>query len=218
MRRSDSICVARVPRRVFAIVTASPPITSTEFETLRESLTLAGAALDLPELHGGICGALCAGGSAAASRWLEESLGEDAAHPPLARSDSLGTLVLAIWETLEGTELKFAPLLPDDEAPLEEQVRALALWCHGFLAGLACAAPDLGRVAVAKNPAAPDALVEILVDFSEIGRAGLTQEDAADRDQADFAVAELKEYVRVNVQIVFEELAPRRSVAARDVH
>ena len=61
-------------------------------------------------------------------------------------------------------------------------------------------------------------VAEILGDFAEIGRAGVDDEDAADRDQADFALAELKEYVRVSVQIVFEQLADRREAAARDAH
>jgi uncharacterized protein YgfB (UPF0149 family) len=46
----------------------------------------------------------------------------------------------------------------------------------------------------------------------------LSEAEAAGEDQPDFALAELIEYVRVCVQIVFEELAPRRAAAARDVH
>jgi uncharacterized protein YgfB (UPF0149 family) len=59
---------------------------------------------------------------------------------------------------------------------------------------------------------------EILGDFAEMSRAGIDDEDVADRDRADFALAELKEYVRVSVQIVFEQLADRREAAARDAH
>ena len=51
-----------------------------------------------------------------------------------------------------------------------------------------------------------------------MSRAGVDDEDTADRTQADFALAELKEYVRVSVQIVFEQLADRREAAARDAH
>jgi hypothetical protein len=44
--------------------------------------------------------------------------------------------------------------------------------------------------------------------------------DAADRDSADFAHAELHEYVRVSVKIAFETLAARRASLsmARDLH
>jgi uncharacterized protein YgfB (UPF0149 family) len=59
-------------------------------------------------------------------------------------------------------------------------------------------------------------LTEILEDFAEISRAGLSGEDREDPDQADFALAQLKEYVRVSVQIVFEELAAQHAVASTD--
>ena len=49
-------------------------------------------------------------------------------------------------------------------------------------------------------------LAEILADFGEISRAGVTAEDGENSDQAEFALAELTEYVRVSVQIVYEEL------------
>ena len=61
-------------------------------------------------------------------------------------------------------------------------------------------------------------VAEILGDFAEMSRAGVDDEDTADPTQADFALAELKEYVRVSVQIVFEQLADRREATARDAH
>ena len=46
---------------------------------------------------------------------------------------------------LADRELEFAPLLPDDDAPLDEQVQALALWCQGFLSGVGTTAPSAAR-------------------------------------------------------------------------
>jgi uncharacterized protein YgfB (UPF0149 family) len=95
------------------------------------------------------------------------------------------------------------------------------------LSGFSASAPDLARErpkrAAGRREAsggeAPTAeLAEILADFGEISRAGIDEEYEADRDTADFALAELKEYARVSTQIVFESLAERRAAAARDVH
>ena len=61
-------------------------------------------------------------------------------------------------------------------------------------------------------------LGEILRDFAEISRAGLSEDEAAGVGQPDFALAEIQEYVRVSVQIVFEELGAERAAATRDVH
>jgi uncharacterized protein YgfB (UPF0149 family) len=57
-----------------------------------------------------------------------------------------------------------------------------------------------------------------LRDFAEISRAGLSDDEAEGRDNPDFALAEIHEYVRVSAQIVFEELTPLRAAAERDVH
>jgi uncharacterized protein YgfB (UPF0149 family) len=113
---------------------------------------------------------------------------------------------------LDGDGLMFAPLLPDDDAPLDEQVQALALWCHGFLGGLGTTAPNVGREqAVPVRDADSGAVTEILADFAEISRAGLSEEEAAGEDQPDFALAEIVEHVRVSAQLLFEELAEHRA-------
>ena len=189
----------------------TPPL---DYDRLRDSLADAGAVVAAAELHGGVCGALCAGGPSAAQRWLTECL-EDAelvaaATPVQAELEALVNVSAAM---LADRELEFAPLLPDDDAPLEEQVQALALWCQGFLSGVGTTAPSAARHTAAGAP-----LAEIMRDFGEISRAGLSEDEAKGLGQPDFALAEIQEYVRVSVQIVFEELDPERAAAMRDLH
>jgi len=203
---------------------ATPPL---DYERLRESLAAAGAVLALAELHGGVCGALCAGGADAARRWLLDSLDDADAgaatamdggsaenagssfRPPAAVADDLEELIGTSSKLLEDPELTFEPLLPSDDAPLAEQVEALAAWCQGFLSGVGSTAPAAVE---------GDALGEILRDFAEISRAGLSEDEEAGHDQPDFALAEIHEYVRVSVQLAFEELAPVRAAAVGEVH
>ena len=63
-------------------------------------------------------------------------------------------------------------------------------------------------------------LEEILSDFSEISRAAVDEDEFDNQDEADFALAKLIEHVRVSVQIVFEELEPKRATGpgAATVH
>lgn len=187
-------------------MTTSPESPTLDYETLRASLAQAGAVVAPAELHGGVCGALCAGGAPAAQRWLTECL-EDQSVQLRAEdlASALGDLVSASWRMLAGGELAFEPLLPDDDAPLEEQVQALALWCHGFLGGVALAGESSTR--------GEGHVAEILGDFAEISRAGLSDEEALGQGQPDFALAEIHEYVRVGAQVVFEELMGRRTTA-----
>jgi uncharacterized protein YgfB (UPF0149 family) len=189
---------------------ATPPL---DYDRLREALTASGAVVALAELHGGVCGVLCAGGAEAARRWLAELLDdEQLTAVPGALADDLDGLVATSAKMLDDRDLAFTPLLPSDDSPLDEQVEALAAWCQGFVSGVGTTR------ASAQRSTENAALDEILRDFAEIGRAGLSEEEAAGETQADFALAEIHEFVRVGVQIVFEELASERALSAPDVH
>jgi uncharacterized protein YgfB (UPF0149 family) len=184
-----------------------------DYERLRAALDGAGAVIGLAELHGGLCAALCAGGARAAERWLADCLeDQDLDTVPAEVASLCDEIVRASWQMLIDDALSFEPLLPSGDVPLDERVHELALWCHGFLAGMGSTAPDIGR-------SAGDAeLREIFADLAEISRAGVGDEEAAGGEEADFSLAEIHEHVRVSVQLVFEHLAPYRAAADRDVH
>ena len=195
-------------------MTSSSAIALLDYDRLRDALASVGVVVAPEEVHGAVCGALCAGGPAAAERWLADSLeDQEVLDESVDLGTDLGDLVDASAKMLAGDDLGFEPLLPDDAAPLAERVQALALWCHGFLAGLGATLPRIGR----QGGAADTDLNEILADFGEISRAGLSEEEAADAAQADFALAEVHEHVRVSVQLVYEQLAAQRAAAA-DLH
>lgn len=184
------------------------------YEPLAQALADAGIVASLAELHGGLCGVMCIGGITAADRWLEQCLGESQPHLERELGETLRRVEIDAWRTLSGSEMGFQPLLPGDDEPLEAQVEALAMWCHGFLAGL-----GVGGLDMAGQPQeTAEALSEITKDFAEISRATLSAEDAKDPGQAGFALAELKEYVRVSVQLVFERFGGGESAAHGAIH
>jgi uncharacterized protein YgfB (UPF0149 family) len=122
----------------------------------------------------------------------------------------LRSLYFITAETLNGADLEFHPLLPEDASPLDERTTALAQWCVGFLYGLGSGSiPDLSAL--------PGEVGEVIRDFDEITRVGVEGgpgEDKSDDDrgeQNESAYAELVEFVRVGVQIVFEELESLRT-------
>jgi len=195
-------------------VTEAPAISILDYDRLRDSLANVGAVVAVAELHGGVCGALCSSDARAAARWLRDCLDDQRLEAPTGEvARELDELVDASLRMLGDEELKFEPLLPSDDAPLEERVQALALWCHGFLAGLGATAPGLGH-----GPGDTEPLHEILRDFGEISRAGVSEEEAAGPDEADFALFEVYEYVRIGVQLVYEQLASYRAQGARELN
>jgi len=183
--------------------------TSPDFPTflaVDQALRRAEAPADAAEVHGSLCGLVCALGPGGQSVWLADTLSEAPANGavPAQTGDLLTALAASTCATLEGGELNFQPLLPDDDQALAERVDSLAQWCLGFNHGLFVAA----RIGDAEAELDRGNTAEIVRDFSELALVAVGDEetDAAGED----AYAELVEYVRISVQLVYEELAAVR--------
>jgi uncharacterized protein YgfB (UPF0149 family) len=113
--------------------------------------------------------------------------------------------VSALYEETLGrlreAESLFEPLLPDDDEPLVARSAAMALWCSGFLFGL-------GAGGVRDFSVLPEDVREIAGDIAEISRAGV---DGGESEEDEAAYAELVEYLRAGVTLVFEILESERS-------
>ncbi|GAP66149.1 hypothetical protein MBSD_n1451 [Mizugakiibacter sediminis] len=155
------------------------------------------------DLHGSLTGYLCGGGRAGARHFLEalELEGEDAAAAHDGAHRVLEQLYGECHAQLEDPELGFAPLLPEDGRPLAERADALVEWCRGFLGGLGLAG------AGAQRPLSDDGQ-EILRDLGTIAGSRFSY---GDDDEDENALAEVLEFVRVGVLLLYVELnAPRR--------
>ena len=189
-------------------------MTATEFEyaELVDLLARAGSPVSLAETHGSLCGAICAAGVVAGDSWLDRYLDEcDGDAATIQRLTlELERLEMETRRALSGTSMEFLPLLPDDEAMLEHRTEALAAWCHGFLTGLVIGGVKFAddRLELATE------IQEIIRDFAEISKAGVGDEEVVGDDNGEMPFAELFEYVRVSVQLVFEEFSPGPDVAA----
>lgn len=176
-----------------------------DYGDLAELLDRSGAPLPPSELHGGLCGVICASGRNAASSWLDDLLDDcsgdaDTLSRLATRLEELGE---DTWQALSGLTLEFQPLLPDDDTAIDRRTEALAHWCHGFLAGLVIGGVDLAG-------GGPETLsadvAELVRDFAEISRAGADHDEVEDPDLGESSLTELVEFVRVGTQFVFEEL------------
>ncbi|HLJ38508.1 MAG TPA: UPF0149 family protein [Steroidobacteraceae bacterium] len=164
-------------------------------QLLKEQRSLTEAA----EAHGTLTGCLCAVSDYAFQDWLREILPEGRAEPQAA--DTLYGLFTGTVAALEQIDMEFEPLLPSDAQPLEARTEALAQWCQGFLYGL-------GSGAIPDAAGLPGDVGEVVRDLSEITRAGVDADQ--DEESNEGAYAELVEFVRVGVQLLFEELSPAR--------
>ena len=174
-----------------------------DYTHVQQLLTQERSLTDAAEAHGTLAGCLCGAAGYRFEDWLKEILPEgraqDAAH---------GTL-LELFEATAGAlreaEMDFEPLLPSDAQPIDVRTAALAEWCQGFLYGLGA-----GHITAASE--LPGETGEIVRDFVEISRAGVDAEQGEESNES--AYAELVEFVRVGVQLLFEELAAARGSVA----
>jgi uncharacterized protein YgfB (UPF0149 family) len=163
---------------------------------------LLGPAASAAETHGTLVGLLSTASEDLPGSWIANTLAdatEGTTIPTAAELDGLAALHAATVGELSGAEMGFAPLLPADEEPLDARVEALGGWCQGYLYGLAARGlKDFGEL--------PDEVREILGDLVQIAQAGPDEDE--DDEGGERAYAELVEYVRVGVQLVYDQLMP----------
>jgi uncharacterized protein YgfB (UPF0149 family) len=174
------------------------------YDEIAQALTAGGSTVLAAEAHGCLVGALCARRVYLPAEWLEELLPdapEQADTPGLTRGP-LHELFEQSRSVLEAREMEFQPLLPPDDAGLAERVEALGAWAQGFLYGFGAAGPF-------PRGALPADVAEVLSDFAEVSKAGNVGSESAEVEES--ALAELVEYVRVGVQLIYDELADLRA-------
>jgi hypothetical protein len=185
------------------------------FELIDRALRRAEALNDAAEAHGSLCGLVCGLGDSGESAWLAETLPDGPANMAVREQTVavLKALVVTTCEALEEAQMTFQPLLPEDAEPLMQRVDALAQWCQGFNHGLFVAA----RIGDAEAEIDSGNTAEIVRDFSEMSQVAVGDDEPDAEGEA--AYAELVEYVRVSVQLVYEELvAVRQRVQTASRH
>lgn len=176
------------------------------FHLVDGALRRAEALTDAAEAHGSLCGLICGLGDSGESVWFAETLAAGQGNATVVEQTGavLKALVASTRAALDGAQMTFQPLLPDDAEPLVQRVDGLAQWCQGFNHGLFVAA----RIGDAQAEIDSGTTAEIVGDFSEMAQAAMGDEEP-DAD-GEAAYAELVEYVRVSVQLVYEELTGAR--------
>lgn len=166
---------------------------SPTYNDCEQALSALGSDQGVSEFHGLLCGVLCRGGSF-------EDMRREAGLPDAGDVALLRVLSASSLEDLRAIEPRFQPLLPDDDVVLDTRVVALADWCEAFLHGLALL-PGLEMKALS------DDAREMVRDLTQISRAGLDAGEEHAGEAEENAYAELVEYLRIGVQLLFIELA-----------
>ena len=170
---------------------------------LQDALASVDITIDAAEAHGWLSGALCVRRDYGSRDWLAELAADSGGEAPVA-APPLAQIPAETLAALGSDGFEFAPLLPDDEAPLADRVAALAAWSAGFLYGIGTGASE-------KALAGASDVGEFLRDLADIARAELEPGRAGEAGERDFM--ELVEFVRAGAQLAFVGLAAARAHA-----
>jgi yecA family protein len=183
------------------------PITHAQLGELLATLEFG---VDPSDLHGSLTGYLCAGGHADARDWLAAlRLENDEAEAAAAASTApLQQLFHECSAWLDDPDLRFEPLLPSTDTPVDVRADALVEWCRGFLGGV-------GLAGMADAAGLSDDSAEILRDFSTIAASHF---EYSDSEEDENALAEVIEFIRVGVLLLHTEFAATGTPAKATVH
>ncbi len=177
---------------------------ATAYAQIQQVLAQAHCLADAAEAHGTLAGCLCSAVGYRFEDWMLEILPDGAADP--TATELLRELFRTTAVALGEGQMQFAPLLPEDEQPIDARAAALAAWCQGFIYGL-------GTSSLTDATLLPGEIGEVVRDLTEITHVGA--DSAEDVDTNEEAYTELVEFVRVGVQLSFDELEPARRALPR---
>ncbi len=148
------------------------------YDEITLSLTEEQHVLGAAEMHGFVCGMLCAN-----------------AGMPENESPTLSMLYQETQRQLQqdftDDAFMFTLLLPgDDSDAINQRAHALSEWCQGFLSGL-------GQAGLSESALKSDDVAELLQDIESISKVDV--ENNQDTLEDELSYVELVEYVRMAV-------------------
>lgn len=163
------------------------------------------------ELHGMLCGRI-SGGQVGEEEQLVSLVAQLLDEEP-ERVEDLGDMLPDLYafscQQICRDGFEFKPLLPEDDIELNQRLESLGDWCQGFLFGL-------GNSGLSGETELAEDIADALRDLAAISQIGMLEEDEAEEDEVSYA--ELVEYVRVAVLLIYAELGVTRTQSPRTLH
>lgn len=164
------------------------------------------SALELPfsgsELHGMMCGYLCAGAASEGDAYLR-------ALTSSKKDKSTRAAALAIFEVytisqqqLGNFDFGFELLLPDENEPLIDRAQAFSEWCEGFTQSMAIAGISVEQFQEEESQEA----LHHLQEFAQLDYESLEVEEEDEK-----ALMEVSEYARMAVLRLYGDLKASNS-------
>ncbi len=161
-----------------------------EYEVFVQSITTLMLQISASELHGLLCGYLCAGADREGESYIRALLHNKKNTETREAILSLFSVFSISQQQISAYNLEFSLLLPKDDDPLRERAKAFSQWCDGFTQGLALAGVEVDHFYEEDAQEAFNHLIE----FAELDCNSLDVDEEDER-----ALMEVTEYTRMAV-------------------
>lgn len=168
-----------------------------DYQTFIDSIAPLALPLSGSELHGMMCGFLCAGATRKGEDYLRALMlnkqDESARFAILALFD----LYAVSQQQIINLDFEFQLMLPCDTESLPQRVQAFIEWCEGFTQGLAMG--EINQHAI--DDEETQEAIQHMHDFSHID-----QDDLPVGEEDERALMEVNEYARMAVLRIYSDL------------
>ncbi len=157
------------------------------------------------QAHGLLCGYIMTHGLKGHDMWLHRMFENSSNEKENKYKYIFDDLFIKTWRQLEERQSEFELFLPGDDRGLLTRAKAIGSWCDSYLHGLiSSVTTEKLKKAINREP------TSILIkDLLEMTKATIGEEDDDETNEKSYA--ELVEYTRIAVQLIFEELDESRN-------
>mgnify|MGYP001426697332 FL=1 len=172
---------------------------------LDEALENCDSSRNSIQAHGLLCGYIMTHGLKGHDMWLHRMFENSSNEKGDKYKYIFDDLFIKTWQQLEGRQSEFELFLPGDDRGLLTRAKAMGSWCNSYLHGLiSSVTTEKLKKAINREP------TSILIkDLLEMTKATIGEEDDDETNERSYA--ELVEYTRIAVQLIFEELDESRN-------
>lgn len=174
------------------------PIHLPTYQSFVDTISVLGLPISSSELHGVMCGYLCAGAIAEGEAYLR------ALMVNYKRNESTRAAALAMFDVysvsqqqLANFDFEFQLMLPDQHESLVDRAQAFSEWCEGFTQGMTMAGISYEQLQEDESQEA----LQHLLEFAQLDYESLQIDEEDEK-----ALMEVSEYARMAVLRLYGDL------------
>lgn len=174
----------------FTMSNIKNPTTLPSYLHFKDSISILSLPISCSELHGVLCGYLCAGAVTEGETYLRALLNHKRNEAIRHAARILFEVYTISQQQISQFNFEFQLMLPDDEAPLIVRAQAFSEWCEGFTQAMTLSGVSYKHL---EDEETRDALLH-LTEFAQLDYESLHVDENDEK-----ALVEVSEYARMAI-------------------